>query len=47
VTPLLQPMPSFTRESGDTLHVVLVGVNRIGKDATTVGLKIKRRAMCN
>jgi len=26
---------------------VLVGVNRIGKDATTVGLKIKRRAMCN
>ena len=24
-------MPSFTRESGGTLHVVGVGVNRIGK----------------
>ena len=24
-------MPSFTRESGGTLHVVVMGVNRIGK----------------
>ncbi len=24
-------MPSFTRESGDTLHVAVMGVNRIGK----------------
>ena len=31
-TPLLQPMPSFTRESGGTLHVAVMGVNRIGKD---------------
>ena len=31
-TPLLQPMPSFTRESGGTLHVALMGVNRIGKN---------------
>ena len=30
-TPLLQPMPSFTRESGGTLHVAVMGVNRIGK----------------
>ena len=33
-TPLLQPMPSFTRESGGTLHVAVMGVNRIGKDYT-------------
>ena len=33
-TPLLQPMPSFTRESGGTLHVAVMGVNRIGKDST-------------
>ena len=25
-------MPSFTRESGGTLHVAVMGVNRIGKD---------------
>ena len=31
-TPLLQPMPSFTRESGGTLHVAVMGVNRIGKN---------------
>ena len=30
-TPLLQPMPSFTRESGGTQHVAVMGVNRIGK----------------
>ena len=24
-------MPSFTRESGGTLHVAVMGVNRIGK----------------
>ena len=30
-TPLLQPMPSFTRERGGTLHVAVMGVNRIGK----------------
>ncbi len=29
--PLLQPMPSFTRERGGTLHVAVMGVNRIGK----------------
>ena len=29
---LLQPMPSFTRESGGTLHVAGMGVNRIGKE---------------
>ena len=34
-TPLLQPMPSFTRESGGTLHVAVMGVNRIGKEGTT------------
>ena len=28
-TPLLQPMPSFTRESGGTLHVAAMGVNRM------------------
>ena len=33
-TPLLQPMPSFTRESGGTLHVAVMGVNRIGKGCT-------------
>ena len=33
-TPLLQPMPSFTRESGGTLHVAVMGVNRIGKNCT-------------
>ena len=27
----LQPMPSFTRESGGTQHVAVMGVNRIGK----------------
>ena len=34
-TPLLQPMPSFTRESGGTLHVAVMGVNRIGKECTS------------
>ena len=34
-TPLLQPMPSFTRESGGTLHVAVMGVNRIGKVHTS------------
>ena len=29
-------MPSFTRESGGTLHVVGVGVNRIGKEYSCV-----------
>ena len=24
-------MPSFTRESGGTLHVAVMGVNRVGK----------------
>ena len=38
-TPLLQPMPSFTRECGGTLHVAVMGVNRIGKD----GCSIRRR----
>ena len=28
-------MPSFTRESGGTLHVGVMGVNRIGKDRGT------------
>ena len=28
-------MPSFTRESGGTLHVAVMGVNRIGKEATS------------
>ena len=28
-------MPSFTRESGGTLHVAVIGVNRIGKPWTT------------
>ena len=28
-------MPSFTRESGGTLHVAVMGVNRIGKVQTT------------
>ena len=27
-------MPSFTRESGGTLHVAVMGVNRIGKDCS-------------
>ena len=27
-------MPSFTRESGGTLHVAVMGVNRIGKEQT-------------
>ena len=36
-TPLLQPMPSFTRESGGTLHVAVMGVNRIGKVGSTGG----------
>ncbi len=27
-------MPSFTRESGGTLHVAVMGVNRIGKRGT-------------
>ena len=35
-TPLLQPMPSFTRESGGTLHVAVMGVNRIGKLCSTI-----------
>ena len=30
-------MPSFTRESGGTLHVAVVGVNRIGKVQTSKG----------
>ena len=34
-TPLAQPMPSFTRESGGTQHVAVMGVNRIGKPWTT------------
>ena len=29
-------MPSFTRESGGTLHVAVMGVNRIGKEWTEV-----------
>ena len=29
-------MPSFTRESGGTLHVAVMGVNRIGKEPTPV-----------
>ncbi len=28
-------MPSFTRESGGTLHVAVIGVNRIGKERRT------------
>ncbi len=28
-------MPSFTRESGGTLHVAVMGVNRIGKEFST------------
>ena len=31
--PLLQPMPNFTRESGGTQHVAVMGVNRIGKES--------------
>ena len=27
-------MPSFTRESGGTLHVAVMGVNRIGKECS-------------
>ena len=29
-------MPSFTRESGGTLHVAVMGVNRIGKERTII-----------
>ena len=29
-----QPMPSFTRESGGTLHVAVMGVNLIGKESS-------------
>ena len=31
-------MPSFTRESGGTLHVAVMGVNRIGKANTSVAV---------
>ena len=31
-------MPSFTRESGGTLHVAVMGVNRIGKVESKVFL---------
>ena len=31
-------MPSFTRESGGTLHVAVMGVNRIGKDGSNRGI---------
>ena len=37
-TPLLQPMPSFTRESGGTQHVAVMGVNRIGKHCSSIGI---------
>ncbi len=33
-------MPSFTRESGGTLHVVVVGVNRIGQEYSTSSFSI-------
>ena len=32
-------MPSFTRESGGTLHVAVMGVNRIGKGRTSNALR--------
>ena len=39
-------MPSFTRESGGTLHVAVMGVNRIGKEQSTViGGTVERRTV--
>ncbi len=43
-TPLLQPMPSFTRESGGTLHVAAMGVNRIGKVSPSDHRRTRLRA---
>ena len=34
-------MPSFTRESGGTLHVAVMGVNRIGKHQSYIIEKIQ------
>ncbi len=36
-------MPSFTRESGGTLHVAVMGVNRIGKDHSLAERRRYRR----
>ena len=43
----LQPMPSFTRESGGTLHVAVMGVNRIGKDQPTRHFHNRRNESVN